>query len=151
MSLILVMIYEFMQGDNSKWKPYFDIMPESFDTLMFWPRTELGGLQASAISAKIGKDEADNMFRAKVLPVVEEHAHIFYPEGSKRMNEEELLNLAHRMGSTVMYGITFPRETKSGSGFTNNATGLMHSISKMMMKSPKRRATSGWKTRRESC
>ncbi|KAK8041004.1 Ribosomal lysine N-methyltransferase 4 [Apiospora phragmitis] len=101
-SLILVMIYEFMQGDKSKWKPYFDIMPESFDTLMFWPRTELGGLQASAISAKIGKDEADNMFRAKVLPVVEEHAHIFYPEGSKRMNEEELLNLAHRMGSTVM-------------------------------------------------
>ncbi|KAK8035511.1 hypothetical protein PG993_010506 [Apiospora rasikravindrae] len=101
-SLILVMIYEFMQGDQSKWKPYFDIMPESFDTLMFWPRTELGGLQASAISAKIGKDEADNMFRAKVLPVVEEHAHIFYPEGSKRMSEEELLNLAHRMGSTVM-------------------------------------------------
>ncbi|KAK7955130.1 Ribosomal lysine N-methyltransferase 4 [Apiospora saccharicola] len=101
-SLILVMIYEYMQGGNSKWKPYFDIMPESFDTLMFWPRTELGGLQASAISAKIGKDEADNMFRAKVLPVVEEHAHIFYPEGSKRMNEEELLNLAHRMGSTVM-------------------------------------------------
>ncbi|KAK8110656.1 SET domain-containing protein RMS1 [Apiospora kogelbergensis] len=101
-SLILVMIYEFMQGENSKWKPYFDIMPESFDTLMFWPRTDLGGLQASAISAKIGKDEADNMFRAKVLPVIEEHAQIFYPEGSKRMNEEELLNLAHRMGSTVM-------------------------------------------------
>lgn len=105
-SLILVMIYEFMQGENSKWKPYFDIMPESFDTLMFWPRTDLGGLQASAISAKIGKDEADNMFRAKVLPVIEEHAQIFYPEGSKRMNEEELLNLAHRMGSTVMYEAT---------------------------------------------
>ncbi|KAK8032058.1 Ribosomal lysine N-methyltransferase 4 [Apiospora arundinis] len=101
-SLILVMIYEFMQGDESKWKPYFDIMPESFDTLMFWPRTDLGGLQASAISAKIGKDEADNMFRAKILPVIEEHAQIFYPEGSKRMNEEELLSLAHRMGSTVM-------------------------------------------------
>ncbi|ORY72104.1 SET domain-containing protein [Pseudomassariella vexata] len=101
-SLILVMIYEYLQGDSSRWKPYFDILPESFDTLMFWSDKELQDLQASAITAKIGKDEADNMFRAKVLPVIEQHASIFYPPGSDRLSEDLLMVLAHRMGSTIM-------------------------------------------------
>lgn len=101
-SLILVMIYEFLQGDNSKWKPYFEVLPEEFETLMFWSEKELEELQASAISSKIGKDEADNMFRAKVLPTIQEHADVFYPQGAQRLNEDQLMALAHRMGSTIM-------------------------------------------------
>ncbi|KAI1860047.1 uncharacterized protein JN550_011731 [Neoarthrinium moseri] len=101
-SLILVMIYEFLQGDQSRWKPYFDVLPEQFDTLMFWSEPELHELQASAITSKIGKDEADNMFRAKVLPAIEEHANVFYPPGAQRLSEDQLMTLAHRMGSTIM-------------------------------------------------
>lgn len=101
-SLILVMIYEFLQGEKSLWKPYFEVLPEEFDTPMFWPGRELDEFQASAIVTKIGKDEADNVFRARVLPVIEEHASIFYPEGSQRLSDDELMLLAHQMGSTIM-------------------------------------------------
>ncbi|KAI1372754.1 SET domain-containing protein [Hypoxylon crocopeplum] len=101
-SLILIMIYEYLQGDNSRWKPYFDVLPSQFETLMWWSGQELAELQASSIVAKIGKDEANDMFRAKVLPVIDEHADIFYPAGSERLSEDQLMVLAHRMGSTIM-------------------------------------------------
>jgi SET domain-containing protein 6 len=96
------MIDEFLQGDQSRWRPYFDVLPEEFDTPMFWSNQELAELQASAISSKVGKDEADNMFRAKVLPTVQEHADVFYPRGAQRLGEDRLMALAHRMGSTIM-------------------------------------------------
>lgn len=101
-SLILIMIYEYLQGEQSRWKPYFDILPEEFDTLMFWSGQELDELQASAMTSKIGKDEADNMFRAKVLPTIQEHADVFYSTGARKLSEDELLALAHRMGSAIM-------------------------------------------------
>ncbi|OTA68021.1 SET domain-containing protein [Hypoxylon sp. EC38] len=101
-SLILIMIYEYLQGDKSRWKPYFDVLPNQFETLMWWSDQELVELQASSIIAKIGKEEADGMFRSRVLPVIEEHAEIFYPEGYERLNENQLMTLAHRMGSTIM-------------------------------------------------
>ncbi|KAI1760192.1 SET domain-containing protein [Hypoxylon sp. FL1150] len=101
-SLILIMIYEYLQGGNSRWRPYLDVLPDQFETLMWWNDHELGELQASSIVSKIGKDEADGMFRAKVLPVVEENAHIFYPDGSEKLSEDQLMTLAHRMGSTIM-------------------------------------------------
>ncbi|KAI1135604.1 SET domain-containing protein [Hypoxylon sp. FL0543] len=101
-SLILIMIYEYLQGDKSRWKPYFDVLPSQFETLMWWSEQELVELQASSIVAKIGKDEADGMFRSRVLPVIEAHADVFYPEGSERLSEDQLMNLAHRMGSTIM-------------------------------------------------
>ncbi|KAK6080103.1 SET domain-containing protein [Seiridium cupressi] len=101
-SLILVMIYEFLQDGNSRWKPYIDVLPTEFDTLMFWSDKELEELQASAIISKIGKDEADNMFRAKVIPTIQEHADVFYPASAQRLTEDQLMALAHRMGSTIM-------------------------------------------------
>ncbi len=101
-SLILVMIYEYFQGDRSSWKPYLDVLPKQFDTLMFWSEKELGDLQASAIASKIGKDEAENMFRAKILPVIHSHTDVFFPAGSERLDEDQLISLCHRMGSTIM-------------------------------------------------
>ncbi|KAI1391637.1 SET domain-containing protein [Hypoxylon trugodes] len=101
-SLILIMVYEYLQGDKSRWKPYFDVLPSQFETLMWWSDQELVELQASSIVAKIGKEEADGMFRSRVLPVIEENADIFYPEGAERLSEDQLLTLAHRMGSTIM-------------------------------------------------
>ncbi|KAI0201187.1 SET domain-containing protein [Astrocystis sublimbata] len=101
-SLILVMLYECLQGDKSRWQPYFDVLPTEFDTLMWWSDKELDYLQASSIVAKIGKNDADSMFRARVLPIVEKNPDVFYPAGVPRLTEDELLLLAHRIGSTIM-------------------------------------------------
>ncbi|EMR71545.1 putative set domain protein [Eutypa lata UCREL1] len=101
-SLILVMIYEYLQGDQSPWKPYLNVLPKEFDTLMFWSEKELAELQASAITSKIGRDDAENMFRAKILPVIHSNANAFYPEGAERLDEDQLMALCHCMGSTIM-------------------------------------------------
>ncbi|KAI8206182.1 Ribosomal lysine N-methyltransferase 4 [Colletotrichum sp. SAR 10_76] len=101
-SLILVMIYEFLQGAASPWKPYFEVLPEKFDTLMFWESSDLEHLKGSAVLSKIGKEEADEMFRSRILSVIAVNPAIFYPEGSSPLGEAELLQLAHRMGSIIM-------------------------------------------------
>ncbi|KAK1537563.1 SET domain-containing protein [Colletotrichum paranaense] len=101
-SLILVMIYEYLQGDASPWKPYFEVLPENFDTLMFWETSELEYLKGSASLSKIGKEEADDMFRSRILSVIAANPTVFYPAGASEMAEAELLQLAHRMGSIIM-------------------------------------------------
>nr|XP_036577657.1 set domain protein [Colletotrichum truncatum]KAF6784691.1 set domain protein [Colletotrichum truncatum] len=101
-SLILVMIYEYLRGSSSPWKPYFDVLPEKFDTLMFWESSELDHLKGSAVLSKIGKEEADEMFRSRILSIVAANPSIFFPEGISPPSEAELLQLAHRMGSIIM-------------------------------------------------
>lgn len=71
---------------------------------MFWTNEELGELQASALVPKVGKEEADEMIRSKIVKVVKDNESAFYPasySGSK-LSEEELLALGHRMGSAIM-------------------------------------------------
>jgi hypothetical protein len=68
--LILVMMYEYLQGDDSYWKPYFDILPDTFDTLMYWGNEELLELQGCAVVHKIGKEAADERFRQVIVPIV---------------------------------------------------------------------------------
>lgn len=99
LSLIIAMIYEYQRGGESIWKPYFDILPTHFDTLMFWSESELEALQGSAVVEKIGKKSADEAFKTKVIPLVRQHASAFRLEGT---SDEELLSLCHRMGSTIM-------------------------------------------------
>lgn len=65
------MMYEYLQGSNSRWKPYFDVLPRQFDTLMFWSEDELKELQSSAVLQKIGKPEADQGFRDEILPRIQ--------------------------------------------------------------------------------
>ena len=102
LDLILVMIYEYLQGPASPWKPYFDIIPSNFDTLMFWTESELSELQASAVGSKIGRSSADEMFATKVLPVINQHSSIFYPANTPHLSDNELMTLAHRVGSAIM-------------------------------------------------
>lgn len=101
LDLVLVLMYEYLQGDSSKWKPYFDVLPNVFDTLMFWSQAELDELQASAVKDKIGKESANEMFSTKVLPVIKEHSDVFYPKDAMELSDEDLMTLAHRMGSLV--------------------------------------------------
>lgn len=100
--LILVMIYEHLRGSSSPWRPYLDVLPANFDTPMFWAPMELSELQASALTGKVGRAEADLMIQSKVLSVIRAHEQIFFPGGSPRLNDAQLLELAHRMGSTIM-------------------------------------------------
>jgi SET domain-containing protein 6 len=102
-SLILVMLYEYLQGEASRWKPYFDVLPQVFDTPIFWTESELKELEGTCLTAeKIGKQESDDMLRTRILPIVSQNTSIFYPPGATQLGEDDLLALAYRIGSTIM-------------------------------------------------
>lgn len=100
LSLILVMIYEFLRGEASPWKSYFDVLPTDFNTLMFWSEDELDQLQASAVRDKIGKQAANTMFLENVVAPIRRNRQLF-PAASS-FSDEDMLYLAHHMGSTIM-------------------------------------------------
>ncbi len=99
LSLILAMVYEYQVGIESRWRPYFDVLPTHFDTLMYWSDAELKLLEGSAIVEKIGKPGADRTFIEQILPIVRENGEFFHANG---LSDQNLLSLCHRMGSTIM-------------------------------------------------
>ncbi|KAB5545482.1 hypothetical protein GE09DRAFT_968499 [Coniochaeta sp. 2T2.1] len=99
--LILVMMYEYFQAPRSSWQPYLDVLPTTFNTPMFWSADELAELQASSVVSRIGAAEAENMIAAKIIPVVRGNEGVFFPSGGAP-SDEELMNLAGRIGSTIM-------------------------------------------------
>jgi SET domain-containing protein 6 len=107
-SLILVMMYEYINGDASNWAPYFSVLPTDFNTLMFWSEDELAELQASAVVNKIGKEGANEAFMEQLLPVIKEFADIFFAgdarakQRAEEMRDERNLLLMHKMGSLIM-------------------------------------------------
>lgn len=115
-SLVLVMIYEDLKGDDSFWRPYFRVLPERFDTLIYWSPDELAELKGSAVVHKIGKDEADKTFSELVVPIMRRHPRLFpYPPGVSSYDgpsgERAILNMAHRMATLVMaYGFDLERD-----------------------------------------
>ena len=94
------MIYEGMRGEQSPWKPYLDILPTDYNTLMFWTQDELDQLQASAVIQKIGKDSANSLFTEKVLTPIRANPALF--PNSVSLGDDHLLYLAHHMASTIM-------------------------------------------------
>lgn len=108
LSLILVMLYEYSNGDASNWSPYFAVLPTEFNTLMFWSDDELAELQASAVVHKIGKEGANEMFLEQILPVIQEFAEVFFAgderakQRAEEMRDERNIELMHKMGSLIM-------------------------------------------------
>ncbi|KAL4976118.1 hypothetical protein BDW66DRAFT_159869 [Aspergillus desertorum] len=107
LSLMLVMIYEYLQGDRSNWAPYFKVLPQRFDTLMFWSPAELEELQGSAVVEKIGKQGAEESIRESIIPVIQENPALFPPVVGLASYDGDvgahvLLNLAHTIGSVIM-------------------------------------------------
>lgn len=130
LSLILVMLYEFTNGDASYWAPYFHVLPTEFDTLMFWSDDELAELQASAVVHKIGKEGANEAFLEHLLPVIQEFADTFFAgdvrakQRAEEMRDECNLLLMHKMGSLIMaYAFdiepTTPRRDVDEEGFAD--------------------------------
>ncbi|KAJ4988658.1 SET domain-containing protein [Stagonosporopsis vannaccii] len=108
LSLILIMLYEYLNGDASNWAAYFAVLPTEFDTLMYWTEDELAELQASAVLGKIGKETANDMFLEQLIPVIKEFAPVFFAgddrasQRAEEMRDERNLALMHRMGSLIM-------------------------------------------------
>lgn len=116
-SLILVMMYEDGLGQESKWWSYLQILPDDFDTLMYWSLSELAELEGCAVLNKIGKDDADESFKRYLLPVVQQQPEVFGRHaqdfGSSNASTV-LLNLAHRTASLIMaYGFDIEKESSS--------------------------------------
>lgn len=108
LSLVLVMLYEYENGGASNWASYFNVLPTEFNTLMFWEEDELAELQTSAVKDKIGKMEADDDFKNKLVPVIKEFAETFFSgderakERAEQMGELNNLQLMHKMGTLIM-------------------------------------------------
>ena len=107
LSLMVVMIYEYLQGDQSAWASYFRVLPRNFDTLMFWSASELEELQGSAIVEKIGKQGAEESILETIAPIVRANPSLFPPIDGVASYEgdagtQALLHLAHTMGSLIM-------------------------------------------------
>ncbi|OJD26763.1 hypothetical protein ACJ73_01852 [Blastomyces percursus] len=105
--LILVMIYEYLQGGASPWSRYFQVLPTEFDTLMFWTDEELRELRGSAVLNRIGKSDAEAAILRDIFPIVSRNPHLFPPVNGLGSYDSPdgratLLSLAHRMGSLIM-------------------------------------------------
>lgn len=100
LSLILVLIYEWFLGDKSHWYPYLHLLPQQFDTLMFWSKAELAELQASAVVSRIGKKSAEVGFLSELVPIIHAHPELF--PLSKDKLDGEVIRHAHIAGSQVM-------------------------------------------------
>lgn len=89
---------------NSKWAPYFAVLPQQLDSLVFWSESELAELQASTVVQKIGKAKAEEMFGQHVAPL-----------GLQNCNTD----LCHRVASIIMaYAFDIPEKTNTHEGNT---------------------------------
>lgn len=101
--LIVTIIHEYLRREQSPWYPYFQVVPATFDSLMFWNQQELAELQASAVVDKIGKASAEESWKASIIPVMLQHPG-FFPLAAMTDEEKiaELIELAHMAGSLLM-------------------------------------------------
>lgn len=99
--LMICMIYEYGRGAASHWKSYFDILPMEFSTPMFWSAEELKELAGTGVIDKIGREEAESIFKEKLWPLISAHPDLF-PMTEQQDKEAGFLNVFHRMGSLIM-------------------------------------------------
>lgn len=92
-ALILYLIY---QADKDEFRPYFNVVPKSFSTPMFWDEDEAKKLlQGSKVFDKIGKKSAEGLFKEKILPIIENHEDVF-------KGVDISVDAFHRIGSLIM-------------------------------------------------
>lgn len=72
---------------------------------MAWSDEELVELQASAISKRVGRAQAEEDFRLRLIPLLRRHPALFFPPNAREANaqasDEALVELAHRMASLI--------------------------------------------------
>ncbi|KAH9485074.1 Ribosomal lysine N-methyltransferase 4 [Psilocybe cubensis] len=96
--LILCMMWEAAQGAQSKWCSYFEMMPTTFDTPMFWSEDELAELKGTSVVDKLGKDDAEKTYAEKVLPAIQSRPDLFAQEDIPTLYS---LDVFHMMGTRI--------------------------------------------------
>ncbi|KDQ21492.1 hypothetical protein BOTBODRAFT_99899 [Botryobasidium botryosum FD-172 SS1] len=97
--LMLCMMWENAKGASSKWAGYFEIMPNTFHSLMFWTPDELSELTGSTVLDKIGKNEAEKDYHERVVPILKDRPDLFPPS---HLDSHYGLNMYHIMGSRIL-------------------------------------------------
>ncbi|KAH9892722.1 SET domain-containing protein [Cubamyces lactineus] len=97
--LILCMMWEESRGPESKWSGYLDVLPNKFDTPMFWGEEDIQELQGTAVVDKIGRDEAERDYHDKVMPAIKSRPDLF-PED--KIDTHFSLERYHIMGSRIL-------------------------------------------------
>ncbi|KAI0001251.1 hypothetical protein BJV74DRAFT_876781 [Russula compacta] len=92
--LILCLMWEAAQGSSSEWSTYLASLPIAFDTPMFWSSQDLEQLRD-----KIGKEQAENDYLDKVVPLLKSRTDLF---GEEYPNPDFSLEAYHIMGSRIL-------------------------------------------------
>jgi SET domain-containing protein 6 len=101
--MILCLLHE-SHCTASQFAPYLLLLPEKFDTLMYWNTMELLQLQGHDIIQQIGRPQADAVFKEEILPIVanEKEAFPSFRDLSGRELETRVNTECHRWGSVIM-------------------------------------------------
>lgn len=76
------------------WKAYLDVMPADFSALpMFWSEEDLKMLKGTNVLERIGKEEADAVYKDSVRPFVASHALVFLGPSAKDASQPALERL----------------------------------------------------------
>lgn len=90
---------------QTEWSPYLNILPQTFDTPMFWNDADLEELKGTSIPNKIGKEEATANYVESVRPYIQAHANIFlgsYANDPNAIERLYSLEMYHLMGSRIL-------------------------------------------------
>lgn len=111
--LLTTMMWERARGydqsipSQTSWRPYFEMMPTEFDTLMFWSDEELKELQASTVLETIGREEAEADYHQIVVPLIRSRPDLFPIPTSNQVkawtwDDFYSLKVYHLMGSLAL-------------------------------------------------
>ncbi|CCD26265.1 ribosomal lysine N-methyltransferase NDAI_0H00910 [Naumovozyma dairenensis CBS 421] len=92
-SLIICMMYEMkVLQHESRWSSYFNVLPssESLNTLMYWNDKELSFLTPSLVVNRVGKGDAETMYR-RILDTINEFNEDILTEKLGSISWEEFL------------------------------------------------------------
>lgn len=94
---------------NMGWGPYFGILPDKFDTPMFWNDADLAELKGTSIIDKVGKAEATAGYVDMVRPYIRARPQLFLGTSADDTSAIEALidryyslNQFHIMGSRIL-------------------------------------------------
>ncbi|KPI37297.1 Ribosomal lysine N-methyltransferase 4 [Cyphellophora attinorum] len=114
--LIVTIIHEYLKGEESYWYPYFQVLPTTFNTLMFWNEHEVAELQASAVVKKIGKSEVEKEWKQKIImPMLAQPLAFPLEEVEEEAKIARLTELAHMAASLISaYSFDLDRDEDDG-------------------------------------
>lgn len=115
--LILSMMWEAAIGISSKWSAYLGSLPTHFDTPMFWNDEDLAELEGTQVVEKLGRTEAEQLYREKLIPAIQTRPDLF---PSEQIPIYYSLDVYHIMGSRILSRSFNVEKWDSGEGEEEN-------------------------------